>query len=49
MAYPAPVMALEATVLQALSRTTGYRIDGEELTLLDGGQVLARVEAVYLR
>ncbi len=49
MACPAPVMALEAAVLQALSRTTGYRIDGEELTLLDGEQVLARFEAVYLR
>jgi heat shock protein HslJ/uncharacterized lipoprotein NlpE involved in copper resistance len=49
MACAAPLMALEAAVLQTLGRTNGYRIDGEELTLLDGEQVLARFEAVYLR
>jgi heat shock protein HslJ/uncharacterized lipoprotein NlpE involved in copper resistance len=49
MACAAPLMALETAFLQALGRTTGYRIDGEELTLLDGGQALARFEAVYLR
>ncbi len=49
MACAAPLMALEAAVLQALGRTTAYRIDGEELTLLDGEQVLARFAAVYLR
>jgi putative lipoprotein len=49
MACPAPVMALEAAVLQALGRATGYRIDGEALSLLDGERVLARFAAVYLR
>jgi heat shock protein HslJ/uncharacterized lipoprotein NlpE involved in copper resistance len=49
MACTAPLMALEAAVLQALGRCNGYRIDGEELTLLDGEQALARFEAVYLR
>lgn len=49
MACAPPLMALEAAVLQALGRTTGYRIDGEELALLDGEQVMARFAAVYLR
>jgi heat shock protein HslJ/uncharacterized lipoprotein NlpE involved in copper resistance len=49
MTCPAPLMALEAAVLQALDGTTTYRIDGEELTLLDGERVLARFAAVYLR
>lgn len=49
MACAAPLMALEAAFLQTLGRATGYRIDGEELTLLDGEQALARFEAVYLR
>jgi len=49
MACAAPLMALEASFLQALGRTTSYRIDGEELTLQDGDQTLARFAAVYLR
>jgi heat shock protein HslJ/uncharacterized lipoprotein NlpE involved in copper resistance len=49
MACPAPVMALETAVLQALGRSTGYRIDGEALSLQDGERVLARFAAVYLR
>lgn len=49
MACTPHLMALETAVLQALGRSTGYRIDGEELTLLDGKQVLARFAAVYLR
>ena len=49
MAYPAPGRALEAAVLQALGRSTGYRIDGQVLSLLDGERVLARFAAVYLR
>ena len=49
MACAAPLMTLEAAVLQALGRTAAYQIDGEELTLLHGERVLARFEAVYLR
>jgi putative lipoprotein len=44
-----PLMELEARVLSVLGVTTGYRIDGERLTLLAGDRVLARLEAVYLR
>jgi putative lipoprotein len=44
-----PLMELEGRVLTALGATTGYRIDGERLTLLAGDQNLARLEAVYLR
>ncbi len=40
---------LEREVLKALGATTSYRIDGEQLMLLGGGQVLARFEATYLR
>ena len=36
-------------VLKMLDATTAYRIEGEQLTLLGGDQVLARFEAVYLR
>lgn len=43
------LMELEGRVLSMLWATTGYRIDGEHLTLLAGEQVLARLEAVYLR
>jgi hypothetical protein len=32
-----------------LDATTAYRIEGKQLTLLGGDQVLARFEAVYLR
>jgi hypothetical protein len=42
-------MELEGRVLKVLEDTTGYRIDGERLTLLAGDQTLARLEAVYLR
>ena len=49
LACPAPVMALETALLQALGRSTGYRIDGQVLSLLDGERVLARFAAVYLR
>jgi len=44
-----PLMELEGRVLKVLEDTTGYRIDGERLTLLAGDQTLARLEAVYLR
>ena len=49
MACAAPFMELESQVLKMLGATTGYRIEGEQLTLLGGDQVLARFEAVYLR
>lgn len=50
MACAAPAMDLERQVLKMLGATTAYRIEGEELTLLIGGdQVLARFESVYLR
>lgn len=49
MACVAPLMELESHVLKMLGATTGYRIEGEQLTLLGGDQVLARFEAVYLR
>jgi heat shock protein HslJ len=45
----APLMELEAEVHQMLRATTRYRIDGQRLTLLAGEQVLARLDAVYLR
>jgi len=44
-----PLMELEGRVLTVLAATTGYRIDGERVTLRAGDQVLARLEAVYLR
>jgi uncharacterized lipoprotein YbaY/heat shock protein HslJ/uncharacterized lipoprotein NlpE involved in copper resistance len=49
MACPAPLMALENDVLKALAAVTAYHIEGDRLILLDGIQVLARFEAVYLR
>jgi putative lipoprotein len=49
MACASPFMELESQVLKMLGATTGYRIEGEQLTLLAGDQVLARFEAVYLR
>ena len=49
MACAAPFMELESQVLKKLGDTTAYRIEGEQLTLLGGDQVLARFEAVYLR
>ena len=49
MACAAPAMDLESQVLKMLGATTGYRIEGEELILMGGDQVLARFAAVYLR
>ena len=49
MACVPPFMELESQVLKMLGDTTAYRIEGEQLTLLGGDQVLARFEAVYLR
>lgn len=49
MACVPPFMEIESQVLKMLGATTGYRIEGEQLTLLGGDQVLARFEAVYLR
>jgi uncharacterized lipoprotein YbaY len=40
---------LEARLLDALRGTERYRIEGEGLTLLGGGQILARFQSVYLR
>jgi putative lipoprotein len=48
MACESPFMELEGRVLNMLGATTGYRIEGRQLILLGGGQVLARFEAVYL-
>ncbi len=42
-------MELESQVLKMLGATTAYRIEGEQLALLGGDQILARFEAVYLR
>ncbi len=49
MACLSPEMALETEVLKALNATTHYRIDGEYLSLLAGGKVIARFESLYLR
>jgi heat shock protein HslJ/uncharacterized lipoprotein NlpE involved in copper resistance len=49
MACVEPLMELESQVLKMLGATTGYRVEGEQLTLLGSDQVLARFEAVYLR
>ena len=49
MACMPPFMELESQVLKMLGATTAYRIEGEQLTFLGGGQILARFEAVYLR
>jgi heat shock protein HslJ/uncharacterized lipoprotein NlpE involved in copper resistance len=46
MACVEPLMELESQVLKMLGATTGYRIEGEQLTLLGGEQVLARFEPV---
>ena len=48
MACQPPIDALERKLLQMLGATTGHRIEGEQLRLLQGEQVLARFEAVYL-
>lgn len=48
MACPPPLDALERKVHQLLGATTGQRIEGQQLSLLQGEQVLARFEAVYL-
>jgi heat shock protein HslJ len=50
MACEPPLMELEQRVHAALAGTTGYRIEGQRLTLLDGdGKALAGFDAVYLR
>ncbi|MDW5443393.1 YbaY family lipoprotein [Polaromonas sp. SM01] len=49
MACEPPIAALETKVLEMLATTTGQRIEGQQLSLLNGTQVLARFEAVYLR
>lgn len=49
MACMPPLMDLERKVLKAIGATTGYRIDGEQLTLMADDQVLARFESVYLK
>jgi uncharacterized lipoprotein YbaY/heat shock protein HslJ len=49
MACVPPFMELESQVLKMLGATTAYRIEGQQLTLLGGDQILARFEAVYLR
>jgi len=46
MACVEPLMDLESQVLKMLGATTGYRIEGEQLTLLGGDQALARFEPV---
>jgi heat shock protein HslJ len=48
MACEPPIAALENKVLDMLATTRGQRIDGQQLSLLNGSQVLARFEAVYL-
>jgi uncharacterized lipoprotein YbaY/heat shock protein HslJ/uncharacterized lipoprotein NlpE involved in copper resistance len=49
MACVPPFMELESQVLKMLDATRAYSIEGEQLTLLGGDQVLARFKAVYLR
>ncbi|MFZ6747536.1 YbaY family lipoprotein [Undibacterium sp. Ren11W] len=49
MACAAPFMELESQVLSMLDAVSAYRLDGEQLVLLKGEQVVARFDAVYLR
>jgi uncharacterized lipoprotein YbaY/heat shock protein HslJ/uncharacterized lipoprotein NlpE involved in copper resistance len=49
MACVSPYMELESQVLKMLGATTGYRIKGEQLFLLNDDQVIARFVALYLR
>lgn len=49
MACMPPLMDLERKVLKVIGATTGYCIDGEQLTVLADGQALARFESVCLR
>ena len=42
-------MELERRFLLALGAATAFRIEGEQMILLGGSQVLARFEAVSLR
>ncbi len=49
MACPAPLDAWERQLVEVLVTTTGWRIDGQTLELLDaGGNTLALLQAVYL-
>jgi uncharacterized lipoprotein NlpE involved in copper resistance/uncharacterized lipoprotein YbaY len=49
MACVSPYMELEHKVLKMLNATTAYRIEGEQLLLLEGDKVIARFQALYLR
>ena len=49
MACVSPYMELESQVLKMLGTTTAYRIEGEQLFLLNENRVIARFEALYLR
>lgn len=49
MACVSPFMKLESQVHKMLIATTGYRIEGTQLFLLQDDQVIARFEALYLR
>jgi putative lipoprotein len=48
-ACESPLMALESQFITMLNAINAYRIEGERLLLLNGDQVLARFEAVYLK
>ncbi len=47
MACEPVFMEMEDTFLKMLGATTGYRIEGQQLFLLGGDQLLSRFEAVY--
>ncbi|WP_197047049.1 YbaY family lipoprotein [Paucibacter sp. KBW04] len=49
MACSPEAMAMEQKVHALLAETTGFSIEGEQLSLLAGNRVLARFESVYLR
>jgi putative lipoprotein len=48
MACASPLMELESKVLSMLDAVNAYRINGDQLLLLKGDQLVARFEAVYL-
>jgi heat shock protein HslJ len=45
MACDGPIMDQEALLLSTLVEADEYRVDGDELQLLDGGSVVARFSA----
>lgn len=47
MACEPPLMDLEVRFLKMLGDTTNFRIEGQQLILLGGDQLLARFAAVY--